>query len=1442
MEQIPFHKTTSDWFRKIFGTPTNVQQEAWESIGSGEHTLLSAPTGSGKTLAAFLSAIDDLVKKARAGDLTEETQVLYISPLKALSNDIATNLQKPLEGIDHSLLQEGKAPAGITTAVRTGDTPSSRRSAMTEHPPHILVTTPESTYLLLTSDKGRKLLSTIRTVIVDEVHAIITSKRGSHLALSLERLERVTSSVPQRIGLSATQKPIEKVARFLSGGEKEKDRPCRIIDQGHDRSMDLSMELPDSPLSSVMSNQVWKEVLTRLDQLIRDHDTTIIFVNTRRLAERLAAQLEESSDETRVTAHHGSMSKKARQRAEEQLKEGNLKALVATASLELGIDIGSVDLVCQIGSCREISTFLQRIGRSGHTLKQTPKGRLFPLTKDELVEGTGLLYAVRQKLLDSLSLPEKPLDILAQQLVAETASGEQTETELYQMAKRAHPYKSLRKKEFQDVIQMLAEGFTTRKGKRGALIHHDEINGRIRPRRKTRLTALTAGGAIPDQFDIDVLVEPDHTFIGTVNEDFATESMEGDVFQLGHRSWRVHGMRNGKLHVEDAGDQPPSIPFWFGEAPGRSPELSSCISFIRERVSDELGEVQPLDKATSDDNESSVFPQSGLNSAREWLDTHAGIPKDAAEQVVEYLATGKAALTALPSENTIVLERFFDEAGDMHLVIHAPFGSRMNRAWGLALRKRFCRKFNFELQAAASEDSIVLSLSTSHSFPLEEVFSYLKQETVREVLIQALLDAPTFEIRWRWNASRALAILRQKGGQRVPPQIQRMHAEDLIAQIFPDQLACLENIEGEREAPDHPLVDQTIHDCLHEAMDIEKLEKTLERIEAGNMKLITRDLREPSPLAQEILNARPYAFLDNAPAEERRTNAVRARSRMELHEAAKAGELDPGAIEKVVEEARPPVRSADELHDALRIAGGWEEAEVNEKGWSAWLRELTREGRAFCWKTPKGHSMCFAMEDQKKIAAAFSEKNDTTGENARTDLIRGYLEISGPITTDELATRWGFQADLTERALLRLEQEGSVIRGSLTTGQGPTEWCERGLLARIHRYTLQDLRNTIEPVTPADYMRFLFHWHNLDGSDKPDGPEALRSVVDKMEGFQAQAAAWEEELLPGRLASYDHIWLDTLCLSGQTLWGKLHGTNNGDQDQTKRPIRTTPLTIVKRDAFDAWHKNGGEPAQLSNEAERVRNFLREKGASFFDEIKSGTNLFPEKAEQGLSELVSKGLATSDSFTGLRALLIDRKFKTKKGKERNRIPFTMANAGRWTLLKNGPKEHLEKDEEAGVEHIARTLLKRYGVVSRRTLTREPNLVNWGRLLRLYRKLEARGEIRGGRFIAGVQGEQFALPEVVNTLRRIRDEEKAGTLVSINATDPLNLTGIMTPEKRIPAIHTNRILYRDGVPVAGKEGKKIRFFVDVDEREAARFRKHLKRRPVPGTLRSYLKLTG
>jgi ATP-dependent helicase Lhr and Lhr-like helicase len=1398
-----FHPAVRAWFGKRFPDgPTLPQAGGWAEIAAGRDTLIAAPTGSGKTLAAFLVCIDRLYRAYSDGaPLAEGPQVVYVSPLKALAVDIHQNLEAPLRDIAKVAEELGLGAPQIRVAVRTGDTTASERVAMLRRSPNFLVTTPESLYLLVTAERSRGMLAGVQTVILDEIHAVAGNKRGSHLALTLERLQHVAASAPQRIGLSATQRPIDAIARLLVGAGADRSNPdgsprCSIVDVGHRRALDLALQLPDDELGAVASAEQMAEILDRISEHVRGHRTTLVFVNTRRMAERVAHQLGERLGEDQVAAHHGSLSKERRQRVESRLRAGELRALVATASLELGIDIGPVELVCQIGSPRSFATFLQRVGRSNHTRFGRPRGVLYPTSRDELVECAALLRGTRAGRLDAIVQPVAPLDIVAQQVVAECAAEEWSEDELFDLIRRGAPFERLSREQFDDVVELVSEGITTGRGRRAAYLHRDRVNGRLKGRRGARLAALTSGGAIPELGDYRVVAEPDETFVGTVNEDWAIESMAGDVFLLGTTSWRIRRVEPGTVRVVDAQGAPPSVPFWLGEAPGRTEELSSEVSELRARVGEWLERGDP-------------------DGARRWLEAECGIDEAASDTIVRYLGTGLAALGALPTKERIVLERFFDESGGMQLVGHSPFGTRLNRGLGLALRKRFCVTFDFELQAAASDDAILLSLGPQHSFPLDQVPKFLASRTVEDVLRQAVLTSPMFAARWRWNLNRALAVLRMRGGRKNPPAIQRMESDDLMAAVFPTLAACQENVApGPIEIPDHPLVRQTVEDCLREAMDVDGLRELLSEIEAGRIEVVTRDTVEPSVLAHEILNGRPFTYLDDAPLEERRSRAVQLRRGLPV-EARDLGRLDPAAIDRVREEVQPDPHDEEELHDLLMMVSGMRPVEE----WQPWFEELVEERRAVTVHVGPKFEMWCAVERRPAMELLFPEATiepdhvspiaaaPLDRDSAAAEMLRGHLDYRGPSTIADLAEATGLSKGDVTIAVARLEGEGFAFRGHFTAAEGPEEFCPRRLLARIHSYTKARLRREIEPVTARDFMRFLLRWQRVAPGTQREGRLGVFSAIEQLQGFELAAGAWERDVLSSRVEGYRAEWLDDLCLSGDVTWGRLSIRNSTADGEAPRrngmtPSRATPITLAIRSDLP-WLLQATRGDRTPQEpgpgrTQEVLDALRRHGALFAADLVSSTRRLPHEVEQALWDAVARGLVTADGFEAVRSLLYRRAVARAQYRPRLRRAGSRGaagSAGRWSVV---PAAMATEDADELAEAVAEQLLDRWGVVFRDLLARETFTVPWREVLWALRRMEARGTIRGGRFVSGFSGEQYATPEAVDALRAVRKQKRAGESVTISGADPLNLVGIVLPGPGVPALAANAVTYVDGVP--------------------------------------------
>eukprot|EP00913_Durusdinium_trenchii_P005682 g5300.t1 len=1453
-----FHPLIARWFESRFDAPTEPQTLGWPHIAEGGHTLIAAPTGSGKTLTAFLACIDRLLRESLAKGLDDEIRVVYVSPLRALSNDMHRNLEVPLEEINALAEIDFPRYTPIRAGLRTGDTSSSQRAKLIRKPPQILVTTPESLYLLLTAEKSREKLRHVETVIVDEIHALVRDKRGSHLALTLERLDAVTERPLQRIGLSATQKPIERTAEFLVGVENDENarrdrRDCTIVDVGHQRDLDLAIETPTSELGAVCTHEQWAEVNQQIVELIKSHRSTLIFVNTRRLAERVTHQLSELLGEDQVGSHHGSLSSEIRLKTERRLKAGTLKAVVATASLELGLDVGYIDLVIQIGSPRSIATFLQRIGRSGHSLGLVPKGRLFALTRDQVLECMALMRAVRGGRLDEVPIPVAPLDVLAQQIVAEVAAEDWSTDALFDRFRRAAPYQNLTRDDFDCVVAFLSDGIAKSTGRSRVYLHHDHVGKRLRARKGARIAATSNAGAIPEIASFRVVAEPEQTVVGSVDEDFALESMAGDVFLLGNTSWRIQHVRGGDVTVVDAQGAPPTIPFWLGEAPGRTLELSEEVSRLREELEQRIAKagIPSSNRSDASTTTKERHSESSLNDGHQraeivaWLTEETSCSEPVAGQIVEYAAAQRAAIGLLPTQKQVVFERFFDETGGMQIVVHAPFGGEINRAWGLAMRKRFCRSYDFELQATADDEGFILSIGPQHSFPLESLFPMLTARNAGGLLEQAVLAAPMFQMRWRWNVTRALLVLRRQMGKKVPPALQRFRADDLMTAVFPRLTGCQEEHTGDIPIPDHPLVRQTVTDCLHEAVKLDGLKNILDQIERGEITLVGRDTREPSPFCYELLNSNPYTFLDGGELQERRTRAVSTRRSVTVESVDDLGRLDPAAIAQVRAEAAPFIRSADELHDVLlsRIVLPTDDdslADVERPQLERWSRELQSQCRSTTVLLERSRAVWVAAERLPAVRAVFpgiepvpdvdvpaTVRQTWETAEARIAIVRGLIEICGPITASEVAARVGITTSQAAAALEALEGEGVVLRGRFnppgepapaaeaqtaakTSVETEIEWCHRRLLARIHRLTLQGLRRQIEPVDVSVFIRFLFQHHGLSESSRRSGSNGLFETIAMLQGIDIPALCWERDLLPARLTKYEAGQLDELCLTGEIGWGRLNPAKR-DPDRGKPMAsltRVAPLSIFLREDAEWMIPHGPhiETETLSSPSRQVYELLQERGAMFAADLMSETRMLPSQLDDALGELVTRGLVTADGFGGLRKLIAEtgqssRRSRRMRAGIARRRQTEAGSTGRWSIWR-APVDEADSaaatddgDDFAAtvnpVEQWAWQLLRRWGVVFRDLLVREPCAPRWWELLQVYRRLEARGEIRGGRFITGVGGEQFAVADTIRRLRALRDEEPPGVATVLSAADPLNLVGILTDHPRVASTAANRV---------------------------------------------------
>jgi ATP-dependent helicase Lhr and Lhr-like helicase len=1491
-----FHPAVRKWFARRFGAPSQVQERGWPVIAeaqkaAGHDVLLCAPTGSGKTLAAFMWAIDRLVGEAEHGALRDEISVLYVSPLKALANDIRINLEEPLAGVRAVAAGDGLDLATIRAGLRTGDTPAGERAAMLRRPPQILVTTPESLFIQLTSPRFRQKLSAVRYVIVDELHAVAGNKRGAHLMLTLERLERLIrtrgASRPTRIGLSATLNPIETLAAFLAGADVANDgtrnpRRVRIVRADDSpRQLDLQIIAPGPEIGSLATHQHWEAMYDALAALIREQGTTLVFTLSRRWAERIALALQKRVGVDAVMAHHGSLARAERLQAEQRLKRGELKAIVATSSLELGIDVGAVDLVCQVDSPKSIAAAVQRIGRSGHHLGGIPKGRFFALTIDDLLECAAAVRAVRQGHLDEVEIPTGCMDVAAQQIIALATDEEDiNETQLLGVLRSVQNFAQLDLPSLRGLLGQMARQLPERIQGANPKIFYDPVNGRVRARRGARLAAITSGGTIPESGNLDVVIASESRKIGDVEEDFAQESSRGDIFSLGSMPWRVLGISKNRFMVEPAPGMAPSLPFWQTEAAGRSRALSTELCELRQRIA------------------SLIARSGGEDEAIAWLGSECALEGEAAKQAVAYIRRGLAALGAVPDERTLVVERFFDGLGGTQIVIHSPWGIRLNRGFGLALRKRLCQSFDFEIQASAIDDAILLALNSRHSFPLDNILTLVNSHTAREVLEQALLDAPMFEVRFRHAATRALSIMRSGRGSKVPAWIQRLRSQELITALFPQRNACLDNRPATTALPDHFIVNETMRECLVETADLPGLEALLRGLEDGSIRPVLVDSIAPSVFAHRVLLAWDYSFLDDGERANRRSRTVtmnRAMAEDVFRNENLAELLSAEAVELVTAEieGRAPstrARNADELYELIRLHGcvpcGTIPVRTSAEP-TEWLSTLTMQGRLCRVRLGEAESpeVAIAAEDLALFAAAYPDlkvdansdrdsRRQTAGREATPyppprgqgegtkigrfassdeepdrgtaveEIVRRALVTSGPLLPVDLVQRLLLPMKEILSALIALEAKGSIFRGHFThvrrdkaftpvnqrieggakdgtdSPEGiDVQWCDRHVLERIHRQTLNLLRSSVEPCNDADFVAFRLKWNGIGEPHQPTGVNGVRHILERMSALAFTPDVWERAILPARVADYRPEYLDLVCMSGEFAWvaAPFHAEFEAHRD--------FPATVafLPRKGRCHW-----PPQEMLADAKAqiVAEVLSRFGAQYLDQVAEHANLSERDALSALWRLAAAGLVSNDSFGPLRLLtaapeaagLIGTRRPHREPNRRDaalRARLQSSLSGRWSRVPQyGPEAAAVKITDTHDAHgvdeareVALLLLQRHGVLARELMALEQIELSWQQILFALRRLEYAGTIRRGWFVHALSGEQYALPEALEILRGIRERREPQRQAVISAFDPANPFGVLLPGCGVAREAANLLVIRNGCMIGGLAGRAL-----------------------------------
>lgn len=1514
-----FSPAVRSWFVRAFQEPTPPQSEAWPAIQRGEHTLILAPTGSGKTLAAFLWGIDSLLRE-KSGEGAEEgaedgaeegarrvakghgrapagVRLLYVSPLKALNNDIERNLRVPLRGIQESARALGLHLPRLRVAVRSGDTPARERRAAVKDPPDILITTPESLYLLLTSPAARETLRAVRTVIVDEVHTLVGEKRGVHLAVSLERLERITMQPPQRIGCSATIRPLEEAARFLGGCGRSADgvvapRPVTIVDAGYKKPLDLKVETVVRDFHGLEGGSVWPAVIGRVAGLIREHDTTLVFANSRRLAERTADRLTEAlagpeemsggrgpvaagepgerppgTHPNPIRAHHGSMSRESRLSMEADLKAGTLAALVGTSSLELGIDIGSVDLVVQLQSPKGVSQGLQRVGRSGHLVGQTSKGRIFTTHVEDVMEAAVIAGGMRRGDVEATYTPRNCLDVLAQQVAAMVAIEEWGVEDLYETVRRSYPYEDLTPLAFRSVLDMLCGRYPSEShGSLRARLVWDRVNDRLHALPGARLAAVTNGGTIPDRGAFAAYLPDAKTRIGELDEEFVFETRVGDAFMLGSQVWRVLQITDDRVMVAEAPGATPRMPFWHGDLPWRRYEVGLSVGRFRREVAERLEVLREVVGASSVFEALDHRDHPLVRDLIEELEREYALDDTSSWHVAGYVAAQLDRAGTISSDRVVIVEVFDDALGDPRLVVHSPFGGRVNGPWALALAGVLRELLGREVEALAGDDGILLRIPEADlAFPLDAVVGLTAAEA-RERVLRELPDSAAFGARFRQNAARALLLPGRGGGRRTPFWLQRLRAKDLLHVV--------------RKFPEFPVVAETYRECLEEVMDLPHLEEVLEGIRSGAVRVVTVESLVPSPVAEALLRDFVHAYMYewDAPKAERNMQAISV-SRELLQDILRNVALDtllsPRALDDVRRREQHTAagwraRSADELAAVLEALGDLTSTEAAERAVGeadAWLRELEGVGRVVYLQETggaPGEGRWVSVEDAADYRAAFAPPGDgreqtppaVREDEARRRVLERHLRHSGPVTEHGLRARYGFQRDWLRGELDRLVDARRIARGRISPGEETEEYADIRFVEQAHRRTMSLLRDEARSVPFTTYADLQARRHHAHPHSRLSGPGAVREVLAQLRGMLLPAAVWERDVLAVRVSGYDRTMLEALCDGGEVVW-QASGVRDPRRARVRFFFRGEGNAVLGDQGSDVVGSGG---AYGVGETAKVLEALRSGGALFFGDVVVASGLARADVERALRELALSGLVTNDRLGALRRILrgvgpedaveggpryasvleeqlallrrpggreelggaaapgqapglrgrrpARRAYRAAKKQVARRLvrEGTAELVGRWSLLANAGAMGACSSSEERAGWRARTLLERHGVVSRVALAHEDPDWEWGPIVHQLQLLEMRGAVRRGYFVRGLPGLQFALPEVVEWLRELA---AAGSGVPGHEGAPLVVLNACDPANLYGRRPRDGTSFDEGVPLQSGSGRPLAF---------------------------------